>query len=73
MAIPPSDMMSAPTPTARIAMNAMRMPIGSVKIATSAELACNRKTTQTRATMIDSSMSFCFSVPIARSIRSLRS
>ena len=38
MAMPPSDMMSAPTPTQRIAMKAMRMPIGSVRIATSAEL-----------------------------------
>ena len=54
MAMPPSDMMSAPTPTPRIAMNAMRMPMGSVRIATSAELACSRNTMQTSATMIDS-------------------
>ena len=28
MAMPPSDMMSAPTADQRIAMNAIRMPIG---------------------------------------------
>ena len=44
IAMPPSDMMSAPTPTQRIATNAIRMPTGSVRIATSAELACNRNT-----------------------------
>ncbi len=31
IAIPPSDMMSALTPTTRIAMNAMRIPRGSVQ------------------------------------------
>ena len=39
MAMPPSDMMSAPTPTCRMAMKAIRIPIGSVMIATSAERA----------------------------------
>jgi len=73
IAMPPSDMMSAPTPTPRMAMKAMRIPRGSVTMATRAELACNRNTMQTIATMIDSSTSLPLSVSIARSIRSLRS
>ena len=73
MAMPPNDMMSAPTPTPRMATNAMRMPIGRVRIATSAELACSRKTTHTSATMIDSSTNFPLRVSMARSIRLLRS
>ena len=39
IAMPPSDMISAPTRTPRMAINAMRMPMGSVRIATSAERA----------------------------------
>ena len=38
IAMPPSDMMSAPTPTQRMATNAIRIPTGSVRMATSAEL-----------------------------------
>ena len=73
IAMPPSDMMSAPTPTNRMATNARRMPTGSVRIATSAELPCIRNRTQTSATMMLSSSSFSRSVAMARSIRSLRS
>ncbi len=73
MAMPPSDMMSAPTPTQRMAMNAIKMPTGSVRIATSAELAWRRNTTHTSATMTDSSSSVPLRVSIACSISSLRS
>ena len=73
IAMPPSDMMSAPTGTNRIAMNAISIPTGSVRIATSAELACKRNTMHTIATMIPSSTSLLLSVAIARSIRLERS
>ena len=73
IAMPPRDMMSAPTPTQRMAMNAIRMPIGSVRIATSADRACSRNTMQTRATTTLSSRSLPRRFSIARSIRSLRS
>ncbi len=73
IAIPPSDMMSAPTPTQRMAMNAIRMPTGRVTSATSAERAWSRNATQTRPTMTLSSSSFSRSVAMARWIRSLRS
>ncbi len=73
MAIPPSDMMLAFSPRTRMAMNAMRIPMGSVTIATSALRAWSRNSTVTSATISDSSISFSRSVWIARSIRSLRS
>ena len=73
MAMPPSDMISAPTPTHRMAMNAIKMPIGSVRMATSADRACNRKSTHTSATIRLSSSSLPRSVSIARSIKSERS
>ncbi len=73
IAMPPSDMMSAPTPTIRIAMKAIRMPSGRVRMATRADRACSRKTMQTRATMMLSSVSVRSRVSIARAIRSERS
>ena len=73
IAIPPSDMISAPTGTNRMARNATRMPTGSVRIATSAELACSRNTMHTSATMMLSSTSLSRNVAIARSMRLLRS
>ena len=51
----------------------MRIPTGSVRIATSAERACRRKTRQTSATTRLSSSSLPRRFSIARSIRSLRS
>ena len=65
MAIPPSDMMFEVRPSARIGMNESRIAIGSVMIATSAERTCQRKTRQTKATTMLSSMSFSRSVAMA--------
>ena len=73
MAIPPSDMMFAFRPITRMARNAIRTPMGSVRIATSALCACSRKRIVTSATMIDSSTSFSRRVAIARSISPERS
>ena len=73
MAMPPNDMMSAPTPTHRMATKASRIPIGSVMIATSAEVAWRRKRMQTAATMTLSSISLPRRFSMDRSIRSLRS
>ncbi len=47
MAIPPRLMMSAPRPRNRMAMNAIRIPSGNVRIATRALRTWKRKTTQT--------------------------
>ena len=73
IAIPPSDIMSALTPRMRIAMNASRIPTGSVRIATSAERAWKRKARHTRATIKLSSSSFPLRLAIARSMSVLRS
>ncbi len=73
IAMPPRLMMSAPRPRVRMAMKAMRIPSGSVRITTSALRTCTRKSTVTSATTRDSSSSLPFSVPIARWIRSERS
>ena len=73
MAMPPSDMMSAPAPAQRMARKASRIPTGSVRMATSAERACPRNTRQTSATITLSSSSLARSVWMARRIRSLRS
>ncbi len=70
MAMPPRLMMLEPSPIAFIAANAISMPTGSIRMATSALRRCSRNTTQTSATMMLSSISVPFSVSIARSIRS---
>ena len=49
------------------------MAIGRVMMATSAERTCQRKTRQTSATTMLSSISFSRSVAMERLIRSLRS
>ena len=73
MAIPPRLMMSAPIPIHRMAMNAIRMPTGSVRMATRALRTWKRKSTHTRATTRLSSRSFSFRVSMARWMRSERS
>jgi ribosomal protein L22 len=50
----------------RMAMKAIRMPTGSIRMATSALRTCIRKTTQTSATMSDSSSSVRLRVSMAR-------
>ena len=73
MAIPPNDMMLEVTCIHHIGMNDRMIAMGSVMIATSDERTCQRKTTQTSATTMLSSISFSRNVAIARLIRSLRS
>ncbi len=73
IAIPPRLMMLALTPILRITRNEMRMPKGSVTIATTAERRCSRNSTQMSATMMDSSSSVRRRFPMARWIRSERS
>ena len=57
MAMPPRLMMLALMPSNLMRMSAMRMPTGSVNIATNAERKCNRKMMQMKATTSISSMS----------------
>ncbi len=73
MAMPPSDMMFEVRFIHHIGMNERMIAIGRVMIATNAERTCQRKTTQTRATTMLSSINFSRSVEIARLIKSLRS
>jgi hypothetical protein len=73
IATPPRLMMLEFMPSARMAMKAISTPTGSIRIATSALLTCSRKTRQTSATMMLSSISVVFSVAIARWISSERS
>ena len=73
IAIPPRLMMSAPMPSPRMAMKAMRMPRGRVTRATRALRTCQRKRTVTSPTISDSSRSFVRRVSMARWIRSERS
>ena len=73
MAMPPSDMMSALTPCARITMNAPSTPSGSDTTATSAERRCSRKARQTSATTANSSTSLSVRCATARSISAERS
>ena len=73
MAMPPRLIRLEFMPSARIAMKAISTPTGSIRMATSAERTCIRKTTQTAATIRLSSISVRVSVPIARWIRSERS
>ena len=65
MAIPPSDMMLEVSPNQSIGTNDRMIAIGSVMIATSAERTCQRKTRQTSATTMLSSISFSRSVSMA--------
>ena len=73
MAIPASDMMLAFIPCQFMMMKAVRMPIGRLIIATSAERRWNRKSTHTNATMASSSsrprnrLSTAFSIKPERS------
>ena len=69
MAMPPRLMMLEPSPSSFMAPNAIRMPTGSIRMATSALRTCSRKTMQTSATMMLSSISVCLSVSMAASIR----
>ena len=73
IAMPPRLMMLAPRPSSFMAPNAIRMPTGSITIATSALRKCSRKTMQTSATTTLSSSSVCLSVSIAALIRLERS
>ena len=54
-------------------MKATRIDSGMERIATSAERKWKRKTMQTRATMIDSSIRVCVRVSIERWMRAVRS
>ena len=62
IAMPPSDMMLASRPCRYMTMKASRIETGIDRIATNAERKWKRKTTQTSATMIDSSISVWVSV-----------
>ena len=73
IAMPPNDMMLLVTCIHHIGKNERMIAMGSVMIATSAERTCQRKTRQTRATTMLSSISFSRNVAIARLINSLRS
>ena len=73
MAMPPKLMMLEFIPKARMAINAISTPTGSITMATSALRAWNRNTRHTRATIRLSSSSVVRNVLIARSIRSERS
>ena len=73
MAIPPSDMMLALTPTQRVAARAMRIPSGRIAMATTALRTWSKNTMHTRATMTDSSNSVRARVAVARLIKCDRS
>jgi hypothetical protein len=72
-AIPPSDMMFAPSPCADIGRNARSTATGSVRIGTSALRAWRRKSRITALTTRISSTSVRWSVAIAASMSSERS
>ena len=73
IAMPPSDMMLAPTPWKYMTMKAISTASGRVITATSAERRCSRKTTHTSATMAISSTSFSRRVATEFSISTVRS
>ena len=73
MAMPPRLMMLEFMPRRRMAMKAMSIPTGSIRIATSALRTCSRKMMHTAATMRLSSISVRFRVSMARWMRSERS
>jgi hypothetical protein len=66
MAMPPRLIRLEFMPSRRMAMKAISTPTGSIRMATSALRTCSRKTMQTSATMIDSSISVRFRVAMAR-------
>jgi hypothetical protein len=61
IAIPPRLMMLDPSPIAFIAAKLIKMPTGSIRMATSALRKCNRKTKHTIATTTLSSINVCLS------------
>ena len=73
IAMPPSDMMLAPTPWKYMTMKAISTASGRVITATSAERRCSRKTTHTSATIAISSTSFSRRVATEFSISTVRS
>ena len=73
IAMPPRLMMFEPRPRNFIAENAIRMPTGSMMIATSAERTCSRKMIVTAATTTLSSSNVPFRVSMADSIKVDRS
>ena len=73
MAIPPNDIRFDVRFSPAMGMKERRMAIGSVMIATNAERTCQRKSRQTPATTMLSSISLMRSVLMAARISSLRS
>ncbi|MNZ38887.1 hypothetical protein D3C78_563710 [compost metagenome] len=73
MAIPPRDMMLALTSCFCMMMKATSTPTGSETMATSDERRCQRNSTQTSATTMNSSTSLWLRFSTARSISWLRS
>ena len=73
IAMPPRLMMFEPMPSDAMAMKAIKIPTGNVRIATRALRACIRNRKQTKATIRLSSNSVLFSVPMARSMSRERS
>ena len=73
MAMPPKDMIFEVRPSRYIGTKERMIAIGRVMMATSPERMCQRKTRQTNATTMLSSISFSRNVAIERLIRSLRS
>ena len=73
IAMPPSDMMLAPSPCQRMITKASRMETGIETMATKAERKWKRKTRHTRATTIDSSIRVWVRVSTERSMRPVRS
>ena len=73
IAMPPRLMMLEPSPRSFMAAKLIRMPTGSIRMATSALRRWSRNTMQTRATIALSSRSVPLSVSIAASISCERS
>ncbi|MCY1370558.1 hypothetical protein D9M69_576560 [compost metagenome] len=73
MAMPPRDMMLALIPCCCMTIKAISTPTGSETIATRDERRCQRNSAQTRATTMNSSISFWLRFSTARSISLLRS
>ncbi len=73
MAMPPSDMIVAGTPSSRIGMKAASTARGRERIGSSALRRCSRKSAMTAATTIISSTRVCRSVSMARSMSAARS
>ena len=73
MAMPPSDMMFEVSPSHIMGKNERMIAMGNVMIATIAERTCQRKTMQTKATTMLSSINFSRNVWMALWMSSLRS